>query len=575
MDPTPQQVRDSGTTIQLWQTQTTQHDDYYEEGTIGKIAKLCIEALECLIGSLSGLQFYPDGVRALRKHYITFKLWENGHEAMSGRLDRLLDGSQNLRRTLLGILHPLCKALQSAIGANQDTNLPLSSLAFLEATRKSFRKPKGLLEESDSEEDSVYEDDDNISWSGSDTEKDTEIEMQIKTRISVQWNASDFLDLVTEVKIYTDCLVDLNIALRYLAPDIAPGPIIHVRSEPDWHIDLVSAKFSKASRSPVEKLGVISWERYLRMRQTRESAIAIEAAKAAGLDFKDSGIGTMSRDRTNDSVRQAPNEEPVIYSSAAYANTILSFVTNLNEEDGVPIPPLPEEAKNGKTFTCDGCGRTDVIAVTNRAWRFSTTAFASRELWVDHLKTAHQLAPSQKVFECPLCLEGIKDEGNVILKHIARHLETISLAAFPRPIDLEMTSEDSEHTSNVYDHGSAVLDTISEEARSIAQGEDNLSPLYPSIPSNQQQAINAAAVLTSEQSVDASKQWHLSKKSPVFPIPSTPRTISEGGGRGGVGGGRNLHTWNCNKCGACNMYWFDMCPVCKRGINASADEHRR
>ena len=73
-----------------------------------------------------------------------------------------------------------------------------------------------------------------------------------------------------------------------------------------------------------------------------------------------------------------------------------------------------------------------------------------RKIWSDHLRLEHGLGISGEgiggeAYSCPLCLESIP-QGTILYRHIAKHLEEISLATLPRGED---STDDLEGTADV------------------------------------------------------------------------------------------------------------------------------
>ena len=179
-------------------------------------------------------------------------------------------------------------------------------------------------------------------------------------------SSSDKLhELTRRVSTYANCLIDLGTALDCpaLEPEHDDGPslvTLKQRCAHDYHTDLIRAKFPDADNDLLRSLGQISWDRYQRMQQERESnALALaqpvqtscHKSLAAGSEFQDSGIGT--------SLPQV---------ASAYAETVVSFLTSVSEVKRVNIPPLSVEAKSGLPFECAACGKL-TRATTNREWR--------------------------------------------------------------------------------------------------------------------------------------------------------------------------------------------------------------
>lgn len=170
-------------------------------------------------------------------------------------------------------------------------------------------------------------------------------------------------ELVHRVRTYTNCLIDLGIALDNpaLEPEHDDGPsliTLEQRSAHDYHTDLIKAKFPDAEYRLLQNLGHTSWDRYQRMQQERDlnahtllEPEACTKSQAASSEFQDSGIGT-----------SLPQTVPT------YAETIVSFISSISDGNRVNIPPLSAEAKKGLPFECNACGKL-IRATNNREWR--------------------------------------------------------------------------------------------------------------------------------------------------------------------------------------------------------------
>jgi hypothetical protein len=183
--------------------------------------------------------------------------------------------------------------------------------------------------------------------------------------------SSKIKSVIKEVKTYVDCLVDLSSALECPAvdPDHAEdesrGPRLEKRNAHEYYSDLIVAKFPNASFDLVECLGKANWDRYQRLqlerlnnstgRTAHSDAISVRSAvlksHPSDSEFRDSGLGT-----------SIPTQ------STTYAETIISFVSNVSSGNRINVPPLPVEGRSGQPFECVACGRY-IKATTNREWR--------------------------------------------------------------------------------------------------------------------------------------------------------------------------------------------------------------
>lgn len=99
--------------IQCWQQQAEHDPELQARGMIARLLNNCLDSLKCLLqggGSDTHTLSEKDG-KALRRCFSLLRLWANGHGALTGDLDALLDRSKSLRQTVLAIISPLCKTL--------------------------------------------------------------------------------------------------------------------------------------------------------------------------------------------------------------------------------------------------------------------------------------------------------------------------------------------------------------------------------------------------------------------------------------------------------------------------------
>ncbi|KAH7116726.1 hypothetical protein B0J11DRAFT_494113, partial [Dendryphion nanum] len=316
--------------------------------------------------------------------------------------------------------------------------------------------------------------DENASDSGSDSEGSSDEGQSTQVEI-----------ILEDIKMYTQCLVDLNIALECPAvdPDFVERGIhidrLETRNAHDYYSDLIVAKYPEANIDLVECLGKANWERFQRMQIERANNLqsykpivaTFEQSAVSKSEFRDSGLGTSVPAQTS-----------------TYAQTIISFMTSLSGGKHLQIPPIPLEGKNGQPFECLACGR-DVLVQTNREWRkhlfndlqpyscfypsctFSSIPFLNRQTWSAHLELEHEFGPDWMSKTCPLCQSATGSGKSTILVHFSRHMEDCSLSALPRGIYSENNSEtDSKYTSDDESHISATADEISKQGEIALSG---------------------------------------------------------------------------------------------------------
>ena len=141
------------------------------------------------------------------------------------------------------------------------------------------------------------------------------------------------------------------------------GPICSIWSPHQAYVDLIENRFPLADSHITQHLGRANYERYVRCRAKKnaptdgndqKSSPAMEfpvpdpSVTVGASSFHDSGVGTS------------------VPTLGSYAETLMSY---RHEDRCVRIPPLPEEAKEGKPFQCIVCGYSLRIS-NNKAWKY-------------------------------------------------------------------------------------------------------------------------------------------------------------------------------------------------------------
>ncbi|KAK8127916.1 hypothetical protein PG984_009024 [Apiospora sp. TS-2023a] len=136
-----------------------------------------------------------------------------------------------------------------------------------------------------------------------------------------------------------------------------------------------------------------------------------------------------------------------------YAETMVSY--RAGQGDSVRVPPLPDGARQGKPFSCVGCGR-NVTMKTKSAWKkhlfldlkpymcleggcnLDGLPFETKGQWQDHISLEHGYpGSSMSTSGCPVCREAISNNQTTVNIHLARHLEEIALTVLPTNLDSE------------------------------------------------------------------------------------------------------------------------------------------
>jgi len=188
-------------------------------------------------------------------------------------------------------------------------------------------------------------------------------------------------NVLEELAAMTRNLIDLNSALDHAVTDPeyvseTPAPPTDLTLAPHhFYSNCIREKFPNAAEELIEHLGKANWERYrsiLAQKQLvneedealviKETAIVHDRGVST---FHDSGIGTSLQ-------------------KSAYAPSLVSSLASTEAGGESKYPPLPEGAKAGLPFECDGCGR-QVVITSRRLWRcvfmdrYSTSSNSSLE----------------------------------------------------------------------------------------------------------------------------------------------------------------------------------------------------
>lgn len=191
-----------------------------------------------------------------------------------------------------------------------------------------------------------------------DSPSDEEDESSDNDSVSSADNQIEVPLIASDVKMYTECLMDLGPLIECPATDSKKGKeprtsMIRERLAHEYHVELILAKYPEADTQLAYCLGKTSWDRYQRMKEERETNILYSAAKsqADGSEFVDSGLGTSIPD-----------------GASFYAESTVSFMTGVTEGKRVQIPSLSAEAKRGEKFECHACGK-HIRVKSSRDWR--------------------------------------------------------------------------------------------------------------------------------------------------------------------------------------------------------------
>ncbi|KAF5575530.1 ankyrin repeat [Fusarium pseudocircinatum] len=427
--PTPpiKEPRNVAEAIWEWQADA-HHSDGLEDKSV--TARLCDAALgfyKELLRHLSKQLDVPKLIRmSLQRTYSLMVLWSDGYGVREGELDDILAKSRNIRRAALKILSSIANILLDDLAGLRPLVVKFASesLDDLSLPLIAMCAEASYL---------IHDDTDSSSDSSSDGSLGSKVD--------------DMSEIIQDLRTDVECLVELDPLVRNPVPDTSSQKQKHLETS-DWvpqqaFCDKVEQRFPGADKSLILRLGEANWLRYRSCQELRlaEEEFAKELQPeskedhktVAGSRFHDSGLGTS------------------LPTMSSYAETVMTY----SGSDGqrTRIPRLSEEAKQGKRFPCVACGRRHLYSDLQPYLCLETecdmSSFRNRNDWVSHLALEHY-EPDWKSISCPLCFEITEQGKSAITRHLASHLEEISLSAIPSNPDEDASdvSFDAEAMSN-------------------------------------------------------------------------------------------------------------------------------
>ncbi|KAI0448309.1 hypothetical protein F5B21DRAFT_510295 [Xylaria acuta] len=373
--------------------------------------------------------------RRLKRAFETLLLWGQQYEVSIRELNRLIDRSWRLWRSILRALTSLTPRIQRPLPEQLQKTSSLLRKARDEAifvladNRESGHAGEGPGDD-DSGTSSVLEVD-SLSEIAEDLTSNVEYLMDLDALYDAAKENTDF---------YEEDPVAKVLASLASAPSLAAKV----------YTEMIQMRFPEANCELLDYLCRANYYRLVRGSQKREDnerqaegdpeMRGHDAITVYGSRFYDSGIGTS------------------LY-TGSYAEIVMSF----HHENGgiVRIPPLHGERKRRLPFSCIACGKR-VIIRSNRAWkrhpfldlepyncletscRHTMSLLGGHENWVEHLAVHHGYGDRWQSFQCSLCLEETgQGEANVTI-HLEKHLQDIALTALPNNRDGESEAESYE-----------------------------------------------------------------------------------------------------------------------------------
>ncbi|KAF5004498.1 hypothetical protein FDECE_9010 [Fusarium decemcellulare] len=427
-------------------------------------------------------------------------LWGDGCSVGDGQLDDILSKSSELRHSVFSSLYELGVTLKNtALRAyvSSDNHAASGLEGLVKELHSLLEQTSFLLYGSDG-----LDDHDTISDSGS--------------------SINELVECFEDISTYIDCLMDLSLALEnpVLDPEPTDTNVLAGRSLEIFDVSShalafclkIRDRFPKVEKRLVERLGEANALRASVLTDVRERMEALEHVDTVVPDkagwvidcpeescipsetlFSDSQpkptVTTRSTvppdsifDTSNpDYPAQLPTpREPIsrtvhIPASDASLVSFASFSTKASAiTSGRPrVPPLPEEALEGKSFSCLACHQQIAGGISRKDWKrhifedlspyvctlpgckSETTLHKSTRAWVKH-ETEHR-AQDWQSSECLFCDKGsFSVSSSSYYKHVAEHLREISLAALPHIPESDIEDSSSEGEISVNDLGDGI-----------------------------------------------------------------------------------------------------------------------
>ncbi|KAF2136283.1 uncharacterized protein K452DRAFT_280213, partial [Aplosporella prunicola CBS 121167] len=414
----------------LTQWHISECDQYLQDGSgiVRDLFRSCVIFLQLFLAATQKTEVSRPSYEKLEDNLATLCFWDVDFGVSRGELDRILEETEENRDLTLSVLISLGDFLSHGIAPFIPhllrVNVPCSSdqAALLDTSQifTSLSKAKS----------------NNMDW-----EEPIDGEMD-----SVE-EAFEMLDSkVARFKVLGSILEDPIPTFSTAEKPRTPA-FIRDWSAHHYYAEIINARFPLAKPALVEVLGKRNWERFQRIQKIRDenehkNILAHEIENES--KFHDSGLGTSA------SANSTNGEE-----MSMYAETILSKRAKYSHKH---LPPLPEDGRKGKPFTCEICNRSVSIQRT-QAWRkhvfqdilaytcifddcpSDTCFFEDIEAMTAHLGYNHSLSPDWGSLKCPLCFEETESGRTKISLHFARHMEEISLGVLPHIEDSDDESE--------------------------------------------------------------------------------------------------------------------------------------
>ncbi|RYP71834.1 hypothetical protein DL771_004546 [Monosporascus sp. 5C6A] len=410
-------------------------------------------------------------------------LWGDAFSASNGQLDEILSKSTELRQSVVLPLYELGVtlkdgAMRTVLGKSGDSKLedPLREL------RRLLEQAAVVLNTSDG-----IDDKDRVSESG--------------------FSTSVMDDFLEDISTYIDCLMDLSLALENPVIDLEPADSASQNLE-TFDVSSPQAmafcrkirdRFPKPEKWLVERLGEGNACRALALKdlreglldsQTSEPEIRKVSVELEGSVLPSEGLFSDSQQKMTETTLSTFRSGSIfdksipdlqVFDDSASFVTSASFSTTLSAVNmGRPrLPPLPEEALEGRPFSCLACHQTLTGGLTRSEWKkhiFSDLRpymctvktcelefkrYGSTQTWVKH--EAEHRPPDWNGSVCPFCdKRGPLTSASAYYKHVADHLREVSLATLSQ----DLAPDEEDESSDGGD------DTMTRDAIDTGDGDD-------------------------------------------------------------------------------------------------------
>ncbi|KAI0185940.1 hypothetical protein EV127DRAFT_440401 [Xylaria flabelliformis] len=439
--------------IHQWQVNSIEYPTENQFPLAAQRYDLIIRLYKLVLKLLCHEKDHAVNQRRLKRAFETLILWGQQYGVSVGELDRLIDQSWRLRRSVLRTLTSIGRTLTDRLTPLIQQPLPEQLQKARALLRKAREEAIFLLADNvESEQIDERSDDDD-----SDTSSVFEIDSLSEIAEDLTSDVGNLMDL--------DALYDAaKENANFYEEEPAARTVTNLASTPGSaarvYTEMIQMRFPEANYELLDYLGRANYYRFVRGSQQREKN---ERQAEANLETKEHDATTVDESRFHDSGIGTSHY------TGNYAETVMSF----HHENGriVRIPPLPEDGKKGLPFSCIACGRKVTIR-SNRAWkrhlfldlepyncletscRHTITPLGSRKNWVEHLAVHHGYGDQWQSFQCSLCLEETGQGEAAVTIHLEKHLQDIALAALLNNGDEESTSESDFYSSLSIDSSS-------------------------------------------------------------------------------------------------------------------------